>query len=217
MCDEECLIAAMDVCSVGCFDEKEWFDAVECDRLLKKVKDHIVHGWPKEKHLDVELQPFAKIAPELSLEGGEMIMRGDKLIPPECLRARIVNAGHEGHLGQTSTKRRICAVYWWPSMDHQIDDAVRGCVICCSSDKVVKAVTPPTQVVELPSGPWMKLAVDFVGPFNALPNRYKFALVVADYYRKWWEVHFMVDPNTQKVIKCFQSFCQGRFPQRNSV
>lgn len=39
-------------------------------------------------------------------------------------------------------------------------------------------------------------------------------LLVADFYSKWWDVHFMVDPNTQEVIRFFQwLFAREGFPK----
>lgn len=63
---------------------------------------------------------YWKVSDELSIEGGKVV-RGDKLIPPDCLHQKIISEAHVGHLESTNTKRKIKNDFWWPKMDSHID------------------------------------------------------------------------------------------------
>ena len=55
----------------------------------------------------------------------------------------------------------------------------------------------PMQRVELPSGPWQDLAVDFLGPFPGGES----ILVVVDYYSRFFEVVVMKSTKSHDVIR----------------
>ena len=67
------------------------------------------------------------------------------------------------HQGITKCVRRICAMYWWKSMDKRIEKAVRDCSICKIRDA-------PLTRVKLPEKFWEKVAVDCVGPYFLAPS-----------------------------------------------
>ncbi|KAL7877191.1 hypothetical protein SRHO_G00038340 [Serrasalmus rhombeus] len=58
------------------------------------------------------------------------------------------------------------------------------------NDKTARTAPAPLTPVEYPDGPWKKLAMDIVGPFEIGPAECKFALTLVDYYSKWPEVAF---------------------------
>lgn len=59
--------------------------------------------------------------------------------------------------------------------------------------------------VPLPEGPWQKLALDIVGPFETGPADCKFAITMVDYYSKWPEVCFAPQCTTTTVINFMRS------------
>ncbi|KAJ1208439.1 hypothetical protein NDU88_003825 [Pleurodeles waltl] len=50
------------------------------DEVLSRVKQYIVNGWPKERNLNSEVQPYAKVGDQLSIEDG-IVLRNDKCVP----------------------------------------------------------------------------------------------------------------------------------------
>ena len=57
------------------------------DKVLQQVKKALNSGqWPNDK----EMNPFQKLKDELSTSQG-LVLRGSRIVPPECLRASISN------------------------------------------------------------------------------------------------------------------------------
>ena len=94
-------------------------------------------------------------------------MRGtDRLIVPTSLRSKVVDLAHEGHQGVVCTKQTLRELYWWPQMDKDVQSKIASCVSCEYNDKTVKTAPAPLTPVELPDGPWEKVAIDITGPFE---------------------------------------------------
>lgn len=79
-------------------------------------------GVKRESTVPVAVRPFVKIIVELSVCGEGLISRGEKCIPPQGLHFELFKFAHEGHLGQTLTKRRLRENYWCPGMDQNVTD-----------------------------------------------------------------------------------------------
>lgn len=114
---------------------------------------------PKKKNVSYSLQTFVKVSVELSVEDG-LLVRGDRLVPPEVLKVRLIKGAHEGHLGKTLTKRRLREYFWWPQMDKDVDLYVGECVVCSRAEKSFYLRTPPLQPIGLPARPWEKTGID---------------------------------------------------------
>ena len=84
-------------------------------------------------------------------------------------------------------------------MDRHVEDAIRNCPHCATSDNVYTCHSTPLQPVQLPDGVWQKLALDIMGPFD--DPKYKFVMVLVDYYSKWCEVEFAKEVTTDKMIQ----------------
>ena len=131
-----------------------------------------------------------------------LILRLDKIIPPECLRDKIITTAHtQGHLGKSKTKERIRRKYWFPGMNQRIDNDISTCFSCQVA--MYTHHTEPAKMTELPEGPWHTVEIDFCGPF---PNG-EYALVITDQYSRYPEVEFVtstsVRPVRRKLKKVF--------------
>ena len=80
---------------------------------------------------------------------------------------------------------------WWPNMDSQIEDIVKGCNEC-QLTRAVPALTP-LNPLPWPSKPWSRIHMDYAGPFL---NHMFF--VIIDAKSKWIEV-FPVHSSTAKI------------------
>ncbi len=86
-------------------------------------------------------------------------------------------------------------------MDAQVQSVIATCVPCQLNDKTTRTAPAPMTSVPLPDGPWQKLALDIVGPFETGPADCKFAVTMVDYYSKWPEVCFAPQCTTATVIR----------------
>ena len=99
---------------------------------------------------------------------------------------------------------------WWPGLDADIENAVKGCERCQEnqSDPAVIAIEP----WKWPAHPWSRLHLDFAGPFLG-----KQFLVIVDAHTKWLEVHIVPSLAAIPVIQRLRSvFAQFGIPQNYS-
>lgn len=132
---------------------------------LTQFHEQIKNGCPKnKKSVKQELEPYIHIRHELSVDG-PLIMRGDHcLVVPLSLHTRLVNEGHQGNVW---TNQWLCELYWWPKMGRSVETPIALCLTCQLNDKTAKPAPAPLIPVELPNGPWEKVAIDTVGPFES--------------------------------------------------
>jgi hypothetical protein len=76
------------------------------------------------------LKEFNRVFNELCIHETGIILRKDRMVLPQSLRARAVNYAHEGHLGIVMCKRLLRNRCWWPTMDKDIEVKVNDCVAC---------------------------------------------------------------------------------------
>ena len=90
---------------------------------------------------------------------------------------------------------------------------LQKCTVCQKVDKGVKTAYTPLEPVPFPEGPWEKLGLDIVGPFEKAPLNTKFAVSLIDYHSKWPEVGFVEKVTSQCVITFLTSvFSREGFP-----
>ena len=70
---------------------------------------------------------------------------------------------------------------WWPLMDKQIEERVKGCWECQQYQPA--PANAPLHPWEWPFKPWSRLHVDFAGPVEG-----HMLLILVDAYSKWIEV-----------------------------
>ncbi|KAJ8336764.1 hypothetical protein SKAU_G00379840 [Synaphobranchus kaupii] len=172
---------------------------------LAMLRTIITCGWPPSpKGLDPVLLPYYPPRLELSVKDN-FVFRGSRLLVPVVLRPALISIAHESHQGVVRTKQRLCELYWWPKMDAQVLGAVRACHLCQSNDKTANPRPGPLQPVPLPEGPWQKVAMDIVGPFDTAAAACRYAITMTDYYSKWPEVAFTRHITTDTVLAFMSS------------
>lgn len=136
-----------------------------------------------------------------------VMRRSGRLVVLKSLQSRLLKLLQEGHRGMSGMKTKARETFWWPSMDRNIEEHVRGCVECMCSDKTHRVEESPIASTNFPSKPWERVAMDICGPFSAKGLTNKYALVLIDYYSKWPKVAFTGDIKASNVIKfCDQIF-----------
>lgn len=139
------------------------------------------------------VKPFEPFKNELGFVG-ETMVRGNKLVVPTSLRRRMIQLAHEGHPGESVMKKRLRDRAWWPSMDKEAKDFVVKCEGC----QLVSLPSKPTPMSrrELPSRPWIDIAIDFMGP---LPSG-EYLLVIIDYFSRYKEVEIMTRITSRDTV-----------------
>ena len=145
---------------------------------LGKVYEYTVSGWPAGCQ-DEEIQPYWNRRYEISVEDG-CLLWGRRVIIPSQLQDKIIGELHEGHPGMCRMKALARSFVWWPGLDGDIEDTVRACSICSSTQSSPQKA--PLIQWPWPTEPWERVHIDF-----AEIKGQQF-LVVVDSHSKWMEV-----------------------------
>ena len=112
---------------------------------------------------DPDLKPYFDLGAELYMAEG-LILRTDRIIPPESLRDRIIQIAHkQGHLGISTTKEMLRRKYWFPVMNSRLDTVVSTCFDCQIARNTQH--TEPAKMTKLQERPWEIVEIEFCGPF----------------------------------------------------
>lgn len=195
--DEECEQYIRAIYESAAIDIVEIERAVERDPELLSVRESLRTGkWTEHA------KKFEVFQDELTDTDG-LLLRGTKLIVPSALRPRMLQLAHEGHPGETVMKRRLRDRVWWPGMDREIVSLVTKCEGC----RLVAAPSRPEPMMRkaLPTGPWIDVAMDFLGP---LPTG-EHILVIIDYYSRYKEIEVMTRITARETVDRLERiFCR---------
>lgn len=139
---------------------------------------------------------------------GHLLLRGDRLVIPNNLRARTLKVAHESHPGIEIMKRRLRLKVWWPHLDKDVEKYVRQCKACT----LVSALDPPMPIhcTKMPDRAWVDLAADFLGP---LPSGHSL-LVIIDYFSRFTEIIVMKQTTATLTVRALhETFCRFGFPE----
>ena len=113
------------------------------------------------------LQKSGRVSPLLSVKDelcvlDYLVLRRDRLVIPQSMRDDVLHLAYEGHQGIVKMKNCLRAKLWWPKMDAATEKLCRS----CHGYQMVGELSAPElmQHVELLTGPWQDVAVDFKGP-----------------------------------------------------
>ena len=168
--------------------------ATRVDPCLSKVMPYTRDGWPAS--VPEALKPYRNRHTQLSVEG-DCLLWGTHVIIPKKLQGSVLNELHSNHPGVSRMKSVARSCVWWPSLDQNIEDLVKGCIPCQS----VKSAPPiaPLHPWIWPSKPWQRIHVDFAGPFLG-----RMFIVIVDARSKWPEVYEMSSTSTDN---CYPTAC----------
>lgn len=167
--------------------------ATSADDVLQEVISLVES---QKWHLtDPTLQPYKNVRHELSVASG-LVLRGDRIVVPKALQAKVVRAAHSSHQGIVKTKSLIRQTLWFPGLDKLVESAVAHCLPCQAATPKQSEVIPPLQMSKLPSGCWQEVSIDFTGPFKSG----EYLLVVMDDYSRWPEVEIVYSTSAQAVF-----------------
>ena len=106
---------------------------------------------------DPDRKPYFDLRAELYMAEG-LILRIDKIIPPEALTERIILIAHkQGHLGISKTKEMLHRWYWFPIVNSRIDAVVSPCFDCQIATNIQH--TEPAKMTKLRQRPSETVAI----------------------------------------------------------
>ncbi|KAL1430193.1 hypothetical protein MTO96_015309 [Rhipicephalus appendiculatus] len=137
----------------------------------------------------------------------EWFTLGSRVIIPSSARSHVLALLHAGRLGMVAMKCAMSYV-WWPGTDRLIDETVRVCHECRSTQKSPPKAPIPTW--DRLQTPWHTVHVDFAGPLLGCT-----CLVVVYAHTKWVEVPHVRQATSAAVIDVLRSlFATFGIPQK---
>ena len=101
-------------------------DDKEYQEVISTVLADVPHG---ELPLDHPAREYGTVRNKLSVEQDLLIMNG-KIVVPFKARERILQALHVPHNGIVKTRVAARQLYYWPKMNHQIQQLIDSCEAC---------------------------------------------------------------------------------------
>lgn len=154
---------------------KIWTDR---DPTMSRVRTLVLKGW--QDTFAADLKPYQLRKNELSVHDG-CLLWGQRVIVPPAGHAKIKEELQAGHPGASRMKSLTRNFVWWPGMDEDIEETVKKCDQCQRTRHLPAVV--PLQPWEWPQQPWVRLHLDYAGPFLG-----KMFLILVDAHSKWMEV-----------------------------
>uniref|UniRef100_A0A1I8BHK6 RNA-directed DNA polymerase n=1 Tax=Meloidogyne hapla TaxID=6305 RepID=A0A1I8BHK6_MELHA len=174
-------------------DNKQIRIETENDQILKKVKEYICNGWPKqvENH---ELLFWSSRRQNLQIVD-DCILFVNKVVIPLTLRNKILESLHASHSGIVRMKNLAREYVYWPGINKEIEEMSANCKSCQETIKIpVKNELSPWPV---PNKSWERIHIDFAGPCKDG----KLYMIIIDAYSKWPEVFTNTTTSAKDSIK----------------
>ena len=147
------------------------------DPILSTVHWLTLNGWPNtRRHVPRIAHNYWDFRDELSIEG-DLLMKGERIIIPTMCRDSILADLHKSHEGANRSLSLARTCVCWPGMEADIMDYIKRCVTSINNVKMPVETLHPHEV---PTGPWVKLDMDFFQDDSG--NKF---LIVADYFSKF--------------------------------
>lgn len=113
-----------------------------------------------------------------------------KLVVPHGQRGIMLMHAHDapcaGHHGTRATYDTLKQVAYWPGMQQDVAEYVKGCLVCCQFQPANPTHRAPLQRRGV-TFPWSDLQIDWVGPLTRSTRGNKYFLTVVCQFTKWVE------------------------------
>ena len=101
------------------------------DATLQQLQQRLLHNqWSTSP----DIQQFFRVQNGLSTCQG-LLLRGTRIVMPECLRRQTLSLAHENHHDQgiVRFKQLLRLKMWQPSMDTEAETLIKECIPCQST------------------------------------------------------------------------------------
>ena len=175
---------------------EEIASATRSDPILSRVLDWSLRGWPNTGEDSSFAQYYTRSSTITVYRG--CLLWGNRVIIPEKLRKRIVEALHVAHPGIVRMKALARTYVWWPSITKELESYVNNCQPCQRYASQPRGEEPITWGI--PRSPWKRIHIDHAGPFLG-----KILFLVVDAYSGWLEVRVVPSTASLPAIKVLRS------------
>ena len=152
----------------------------------------ILRGWPNKKQPVPEvILPYYSFRDELVVHKG-IILRGEQIVIPVCLRESMKKKVHMGHLGINSCLRRARYLIFWPGMLTDIREYVEKCGTCSTYQD--KQPSESLYVHETSELPWQKVGTDLFLWAG------KYYMVTVDYTSSFFELDYLPNTTSDMIV-----------------
>ena len=176
------------------------------DQEYAALKETIKTGFPDQKaSLKEPLKKFWSIKDSLSIDD-DLIVYGCRLFIPHTLRATMLSRLHEAHQGISRSQARARLTLYWPGIDLDIANFVKGCRHC--QDHLPSNAREPLISKAVPERPFQQIAVDFASYGG------RQFLIIVDCKTNWPDIVDMGKETTaQKLTDALRDhFCRTAVP-----
>ena len=171
------------------------------DKILKRVIEYYLKGWPKKLKEESEMNHFFKTRIDLVVKN-ELVYFENRVVLPKKLRCFMLKQLHKSDQGVYKTKKLAKQHVYWPGIGSDINNLVLTCTVCnkyARSNKKNELMNH-----DIPDIPFDKVGVD-IAHYGG-----KDYLIIVDYFSRWVEVSKLKWKTAQEIIKkCKKIF--GRF------
>lgn len=195
-------LESSDITLVTADQVKAWTDK---DPVLSKVREMVQNGW-SSKVKGEEFAPYEVRKYELSIQNG-CVLWGSRVIVPKPGQENVMRQLHQCHPGVSRMKALARSYVWWPKLDKEVEDTVKGCMTCQEHRNI--PAPAPLHPWDWPDKPWSRIHVDYAGPFME-----KMFFVLIDAHSKWMDVYPVNSATSATTIECLRtSFSNHGLPE----
>ena len=133
----------------------------QMDEQLSNLAEDVQSGRLRQ---ELKTTKYVKVFEELTYTQG-VLLRQERLVIPQELRADVIALAHEGHPGIVPMLRQLRQDVWWPGMTEMVKEYVATCSVGCAAADFRNA-SPPMMIRDTPIKPWEHLACDYKGPIG---------------------------------------------------
>ncbi len=130
-------------------------------------------------------------------ESDGLLYSEGRVVVPRELRQKYLRAIHCGHVGATTCVRRAAGI-WWPGIDGDIRNFVKGCAKC--QQHGTRQQKEPMQSFEIPSAPGLVIASD---PFFMDGKSY---VLFTDTFSMWTEFFRVQSTSANHLIRALRQY-----------
>ena len=180
-------------------------DSTANDESMQELYEILQHGIPESRlEMPKDLREYHKYREGLSTTDG-VIIHGNRVVVPPCLRPQILKILHSAHQGVTSMMSRAENSVFWPGISTDIRELREQCN-SCNRMAPSQPSAPPTPL-QPPAYPFQLICADY---FHFRGQNY---LVIVDRYSNWPIVEHAADGSKGLITSLRRTFVTFGIPE----
>ena len=143
----------------------------------------------------------------------------EQLVIPMNRRNLVLETAHTssfaGHMSINKTRDRVYSIFFWPGVDRDIKQFVRSCRVCQMARAPGNSGKAELGVMNIITTPFMKVAIDIIGPLQLTDRRNRYILTMVDVATRWPDAAVLSNIHTNTIIEALcNMFSRIGFPEQ---